>query len=177
MGRVTRRSGAQPDIDLWGLKDLPKTSATKNTSVRNTYTVKVGKTVRDKDMRELRRAAKENDLAVSSSPVYVVTGAPRTPSEQAAGDLPTRGETRKGATAASVGCGASVRSTIQFGSMPVINIYPSHLTEAEANQYLTGLRREKWCSACPERLSHAQCTGDRSAPAMPAIARTRGAAA
>ncbi|CAM9193642.1 unnamed protein product, partial [Pylaiella littoralis] len=171
--RPTRRSGVELEINMWGLKDLPKTSTVKKAPVGKGYTIKVDRKARNKDIRGLRRATKENDLAVSSLPVYMVTGAPRAPLEQAARDLPTRGEKREDATAASVGCGSSVRSTIQFGSMPVVNIYPCHLTEAEADHYLTNLRRDKWCSACPERLSHAQCTGDRSAPATPAIARTR----
>ncbi|CAN0451283.1 unnamed protein product, partial [Ectocarpus sp. 12 AP-2014] len=73
--RATRNSGIAVDVNLWDLRDLPKTSTVKKAPKLKLkdYTVRLPRASRDQDMKQLRRAARDNEGVRESDPVYPLT--------------------------------------------------------------------------------------------------------
>ncbi|CAM9926728.1 unnamed protein product [Ectocarpus sp. 4 AP-2014] len=179
--RGTRNSGIAVDVNLWDLRDLPKTSTIKRAPKLKLkdYTVRLPRASRDQDMKQLRRAAMDNEGVGDSDPVYPLTGPACITRKEAAAALLALGEERddamvataKAAVSESGDCGAGVRSTIADGSIPLaMGINQPLLAEAEADARLASpgvsrnLTREDQRSSLPHpaQLYHAQGKPDSS---------------
>ncbi|CAM9501086.1 unnamed protein product, partial [Ectocarpus fasciculatus] len=200
--RATRNSGIAVDVNLWDLRDLPKTSTVKRApklKLKN-YTVKLPRASRDQDMKLLRRAARDNEGVGESDPVYPLTRPACITRSEAAVALLALGDERDDATVAAAkpaavsesGDGdAGARSTIADGSMPIVKgINEPLLAEAEADYDLASpvasrnLTTEDQRSSLlhPAQLHHAlgkpyssnDTTGAMSAAAMVTTATRAG---
>ncbi|CAN0550650.1 unnamed protein product, partial [Ectocarpus sp. 12 AP-2014] len=143
------------------------------------YTVRLPRASRDQDMKQLRRAARDNEGVGESDPVYPLTGPACITRKEAAAALLSLGEERddamvaaaKAAVSESSDCGAGVRSTIADGSIPfAMGINQPLLAEAEADDHLASprtsgnLTTEDQRSSLPHpaQLYHAQDKPDSS---------------
>ncbi|CAB1097610.1 unnamed protein product [Ectocarpus sp. CCAP 1310/34] len=146
--RATRNSGIAVDVNLWDLRDLPKTSTVKSAATMNNspdppsprstthaapklklkdYTVRLPRASRDQDMKLLRRAARDNEGVGGSDPVYPLTGPACITRKEAAAALLALGEERddemvaaaRAAASESGDCGAGAGSTIADGESSI----------------------------------------------------------
>ncbi|CAM9137890.1 unnamed protein product [Ectocarpus sp. 12 AP-2014] len=151
--RVTRNSGIAVNVNLWDLRDLPKTSTVKRAPKLKLkdYTVRLPRASRDQDMKQLRRAARDNEGVRESDPVYPLTGPACITRKEAAAALLALGEERddamvaaaKAAVSESGDCGAGAGSTIadDESSIPsAMGINLPLLAEAEADDHLASPR-------------------------------------
>ncbi|CAM9878114.1 unnamed protein product [Ectocarpus sp. 8 AP-2014] len=179
--RATRNSGIAIDVNLWDLRDLPKTSTVKRAPKLKLkdYTVKLPRASRDQDMKLLRRAARDNEGVGESDPVYPLTGPACITRKEAAAALLALGVERddamvaaaKAAVSDSGECGAGARSTIADGLIPLaMGINQPLLAEVEADARLASpgvsrnLTAEDQQSSLPHpaQLYHAQGKPDSS---------------
>ncbi|CBJ32956.1 hypothetical protein Esi_0395_0017 [Ectocarpus siliculosus] len=186
--RATRNSGIGIDVNLWDLRDLPKTSTVKRAPKLNLkdYTVRLPRASRDQDMKLLRRTARDIEGVGESDPVYPLTGPACITRKEAAAALLALGEERddamvaaaKAAVSESGDCGAGARSTIADGSIPLaMGINQPLLAEAEADARLASpgvsrsLTTEDQRSSLPHpaQLYHAQGKPDSSDDATGAM--------
>ncbi|CAM9659128.1 unnamed protein product [Ectocarpus sp. 12 AP-2014] len=149
--RATRNSGIALDVNLWDLRDLPKTSTVKRAPKLKLkdYTVRLPRASRDQDMKQLRRAARDNEGVGESDPVYPLTGPACITRKEAAAALLSLAEERddamvaaaKAAVSESGDYGAGAGSTIADGSIPsAMGINLPLLAEAEADDHLASPR-------------------------------------
>ncbi|CAN0332476.1 unnamed protein product, partial [Ectocarpus sp. 13 AM-2016] len=150
------------------------------------YTVRLPRASRDQDMKQLRRAARDNEGVGESDPVYPLTGPACITRKEAAAALLSLGEERddamvaaaKAAVSESGDCDAGVTSTIADGSIPLaMGINQPLLAEAEADARLASpgvsrnLTREDQRSSLPHpaQFFRAQDKSDSSDDATGAM--------